>query len=308
MRRLIDYLRVLRAKILIGLFPARWRSPLDARIAIVAAFISVIGALGTVWSARFAGDQASSARVSAKAAEEAVPYARASAETAIETLRRSDEDLRILVDVDYHAPVTVSFTVSDEYSSFSIRFPATAVIINTGGSPAVVMDSIVGTYAASEYQGDYQSRNDIYDASTAAAWPKLAVIRPNELLRLSLLGNLVGSNRQLPTVSKALATLFSQREHQNGRLQRQFDSFAALSEEVHSHAGQTANEFDRFLYGPAAKPGTISSNPWSEKEETGYSRIILRVRTASRRTYRSSPGLLMVGPDPAYSIQEVPRQ
>lgn len=182
------------------------------------------------------------------------------------------------------------------------------MIINTGGSPAVVTDSIVGTYAASEYQRDYQSRSDIFDASNGSPWPKLAVIRPNEPVRLSLLGNLFGNSRQLPAVAKALAMLFSQHEHQNGSLQRQFDSLAALSQEVHSRAGQLANEFDSFLYGPAAKPGTISSNPWSAREETGYSRIILRIGTASGRTYRSSPGLLMVGPDPAYSIREVPGQ
>jgi len=304
MRRLSDYLHVLGARTWRALSAALWPSALDARVAIVAAFISAIAALGTVWSARFAGDQALAARVSAKAAEEAVPYARASAEAATETLRRSDEDLRILVDVDNQAPVAVSLTVSDEFSSFSIKFSATAVIINMGGSPAVVTDRIVGTYSSSEYQ----SRSDIFDASTGAPWPKFVVIRPNEPVRLSLRGTLFGDNRQSPTVTRALATLFAQHEHQNGSLERQFGSLAALSREIHSHAREVADEFDSFLYGPATKPGTISSNPWSEKEETGYSRIILSISTASRRTYRGSPGLIIGGPDPAYSVREVPRQ
>lgn len=117
MRRLIGYLRVLRARIRRALSAALRLSALSARITVinVAAFISVIGAVAavigaieTVRSARFARDQALSARMSTEAA--------------IETLRRSEEDLRILVDVDYQAPVAVSLTVSDEYWSFRSDF------------------------------------------------------------------------------------------------------------------------------------------------------------------------------------------
>jgi hypothetical protein len=285
MRRVIGYFRPLSATIWRALSAALWPSALGARIAIFAAFISVIGALGTVASALFAKDQAVSARVSAQAAEEAVPYARASAEAASETLRRSDENLLILVDVD-RSPAAV--TLSDENSFFSISFSATAKIINTGGSPAVVTDSVVGTYAASEFAiPEQQSRANIFDASTGAPWPKFVVIRPNEPLRLSLHGALSVSNRQL---SVALSNLFDQPEHPNGSLQRKFDFISALVGYIDSHAGkELATEFYSFIYGAAAKPGTIYSNPWSEKEESGYSRIVLKISTAYGRTYRSSP-------------------
>jgi hypothetical protein len=145
----------------------------------------------------------------------------------------------------------------------------------------------------------------LFDASTGAPWPKLAVIRPNEPLRLKLRGALEVSNRQLPTVTVALATLFAPPEHQNGRLRRKFDSISSLMLESYKNAGESAKEFEYFLYG--MRTGTISSNPWSEKEEAGYSRIILRLSTASDRTYRSSPGLL-IGSNPAYSVREVTRQ
>ena len=308
--RIVRILYTFGARVWRALPVTHWPSHLKARTAnfasVIAAIISVIGALGTAWSARFAGHQALSARVSARAAEEAIPYARASAKAAVETLRRSDEDLRILADVDRAAPITVSLIASGDYLSFSIQFRANAAIINTGGTSAIVMDSVVETHAGTQ---EHQSRVDIFDASSGLPWPKLAVVRPNEPLPLNLLGTLSGDNLQFPTTTKVLTALLGPREHQGGTLQHQFDSLEALSHEVRSHAGEeAASEFDNFLYGPAAKPGPISSGPWSETGEVGHSRILLKVSTASRRTYRSSPGLLFVGPDPAYSVLEAFRQ
>lgn len=257
------------------------------KIAAVAAVISVAAAAATVWSSYFSKDQALSARLSAKAA--------------LDTLQRSDENLVILTDVDRDAPVTLSGMIIGNYLAFSIKFSAHAVIINTGGSPAIVMDSIVETDSTAS---QLESRVDIFDASDGAPWSKLAVIQPNDPLRLILRGSLSSSSRRSPSVTKDLLGLFTQTEVQSGRLDRQFSSFAALREEIQKRYGEgVGREFDSFLYGPAYKSGPISSTPWSEKGEVGFSRIILKLSTASHRVYRSSPGLLVVGPDPSYSIQ-----
>jgi hypothetical protein len=98
-----------------------WPPDVLARIAIVAAGISVASAAGTIWS---------------------VWYARSQALSAAETLRRSDESLTILVDVNREAPVTVFIDNPSDYSSFEIRFSANAAIINGGGSAAVVTDGL----------------------------------------------------------------------------------------------------------------------------------------------------------------------
>ncbi|NVN06569.1 hypothetical protein HW509_13345 [Asaia spathodeae] len=257
------------------------------KIAAGAALLSVAAAVATIWSSSFSKDQALSARLSAKAA--------------LDTLQRSDENLVILTDVDRDAPVTLSGTILGNYLAFSIKFSAHAVIINTGGSPAIVMDSIVETDSTAS---QIESRVDIFDASDRAPLSKLSVIQPNDPLRLILHGSLSSSSRRSPRVTKDLLGLFTQTEVQSGHLDRQFSSFAALSGEIHKRYGEgVAHEFDSFLYGPAYKPGSISSTPWSKKGEVGFSRIILKLSTASHRLYRSAPGLLVVGPDPSYSIQ-----
>lgn len=264
-----------------------WPLKTSDKISALAAAISVVAAAATVWSSYFSKDQALSARLSAKAA--------------VDALQRSDENLVILTDVDRDAPITLSGTGNGNVFSFSIGFSAHAVIVNTGGSPAVVMDSIVETDGAARR---FESRVGIFNESDGAAWSKLAVIQPNNPLRLSLRGFLGSNNLLYPSLAKALFELLRQTEVQNARLERQFSSFTALGEELHKRYGKSvAGEFDSFLYGPASKSGSLSASPWSEKGEVGFSRIILKVSTASHRVYRSSPGLLVFGSDPSYSIK-----
>jgi hypothetical protein len=154
------------------------------------------------------------------------------------------------------------------------------------------------------------SRTDIFDPATGAPWAKFAVIRPNEPVRLNLAGSLLGSSKDSPAATKALMALFPSLQRQNGGEQRQFASLDALSQDVRGRAGKAmASDFENFLYGSfATKPARLSSGPWSEKGEKAFSRVILRISTAARRTYRSSPGLLAFGPDPAYSVDEGLRQ
>lgn len=262
---------------------ALWPPQREARLATTALGVSLVSAIGTVWS---------------------VVYAGASANAASETLRRSDEDLLILVEFDRHAPVSVWQTSRNLSASFSIDLLADAVVINTGGSPAVVTDSIVETRTV---ESVYGSRVAVFDASSGARWARFTVVRPGEPQRLRLHATLEGSLEASPAAARALAALFDEQGEKSSALKREFPSINALTNEVRGRAGEErANEFESYLYGPALRGGPLGASPWSEEGEAGFTRIILKVGTANRRVYRSSPGLLAYGPDPAYSIQETP--
>ncbi|AQS87650.1 hypothetical protein AA101099_2700 [Neoasaia chiangmaiensis NBRC 101099] len=271
-----------------------WPVQTTDRIAIIATVISIAAAGATVWSAFFAKDQASSARISAKAAADSVPYARASADAAVETLRRSDENLQIFLDLDRTHPATIAYVPG---AGFSVSVFSDAVIVNTGGTPAVITDRLVTTYAGA---AQYSSRVDIFDGATGQLWPKFAVIRPGEPVHLRLRGWIHADAPQFGKLINFVSTLFPGGETAPGQQDRQFASLEALRDEISRHAPPDVSEaLDRLLYGPGINSHSLPSSPWSEKGQTGFSRMTLVLRTAASRTYKSTPSLFALGPDPS---------
>ncbi|ASW28588.1 hypothetical protein [Granulibacter bethesdensis] len=248
-------------------------------------FISLIVLLSTAgYNYYFSKIQTSSALISADAASK--------------TLQQSQEKLIILTDVERNAPVILRATISKDYSSFSIIFSADATVINTGGSPAVVVDRTVETI---NYKYNYASTGGIFDASSGKNWPIFSVIHPKNPVHLKIFCHLSGSSVHFQNISRILLNLLKQNNEET-KLVHKFNSFFDLSEEIHRSFGEDAiKEFEKFLYGQAFHLGSLPQNLWSKEGASGFSYIIFKIKTASGQEYESSPSLLFAS-DTKYRI------